>query len=141
MEKFRRETLQYAYDIYGRRLIVAISWLSGLWGRRITDFRCLAALFDLCIQQGSLDKAHARIRARVKAENPTTQIALVRIAVEERGKLALPAWRADCVSRRLGILDREPRTVRLNGKTVTRQHPRIYLVRNTRVTGAEQYLT
>ena len=107
-EVFRREMLRYAYDVYGRKLIVALSWLKGLWPGKIDSFPCLSALYDLCVQQGSLDKAHNAIRARVAAERPDTQTKLVHIAVEERGRTASAEWRADCISRRLGILYREP---------------------------------
>lgn len=138
---FRRVMLRYAYDVYGRKLIVALSWLKGLWPGRIDNFACLSALYDLCVQQGSLDKAHAAIRARVQREQPDTQVKLVHIAVEERGRTADPKWRADCISRRLGILYREPVPVRETGISAMRENLRVYLVRNVPVKGAEQYLT
>jgi len=141
VETFRRVMLRYAYDVYGRKLIVALSWLKGLWPGRIDNFACLSALYDLCVQQGSLDKAHAAIRARVQREQPDTQLKLVHIAVEERGRTADPAWRADCISRRLGLLYREPRPVREAGVSARRENLRVYLVRNVPVRGAEQYLT
>ena len=137
---FRHAMRQYAYDRYGRKLIVALSWLKGLWPGRIDDFRCLAALYDLCVQQGSLDKAHDRIRRRVTREQPADQIALVHIAVEERGNTARRQYRADCISRRLGILYREPRKVVIAGVSAERDNPRLYLVRGSRVKGAEKYL-
>lgn len=140
-ETLRREMLRYAYDVYGRKLIVALSWLKGLWPGKIDRFPCLNALYDLCVQQGSLDKAHAAIRSRVAREQPADQTALVRIAVEERGRMATPEWRADCISRRLGILYREPVTVRESGRTASRQNLRAYLVRDVAVKGAEKYLT
>jgi hypothetical protein len=140
-EVFRREMLRYAYDVYGRKLIVALSWLKGLWPGKIDSFPCLSALYDLCVQQGSLDKAHNAIRARVAAERPDTQTKLVHIAVEERGRTASAEWRADCISRRLGILYREPTTVNESGKRATRENLRVYLVRDVAVKGAEQYLT
>ena len=74
-------------------------------------------------------------------EQPADQTALVHIAVEERGRTASPEWRADCISRRLGILYREPVTVRESGKTAARQNLRVYLVRDVPVKGAEKYLT
>lgn len=137
---FYTETLQYAYDVYGRKLIAALSWLHGLNPIRIDNVRCLAALYDLCVQQGSLDKARDAIRARVDKEKPTDQFQLTRIAVEERGKTALPPWRADCVSRRLCILDREPVPITLNGKSAERVNPQLYLLRNAPVSRIEQYL-
>ena len=50
-------------------------------------------------------------------------------------------WRADCISRRLGILYREPVTVKESGTTAARQNLRVYLVRDVAVRGAEKYLT
>lgn len=138
---FRREMLRYAYDVYGRKLIVALSWLKGLWPGKIDSFPCLSALYDMCVQQGSLDKAHQAIRTRVARERPDNQLDLVRIAVEERGRTADPQWRADAISRRLGILYRQPVTVKEQGRTAARQNLRVYLVRDVPVKGAEQYLT
>ena len=138
---FRAETLRYAYDTYGRKLIVAVSWLRGLNPLRITNLRCLAALYDLCVQQGSLDKAHDAIRRRVRNEQPQDQFQLTRIAVEERGRKADAAWRADCVSRRLCILDREPVKVVDSGKSAERDNPNLYLLRNASVNQVEKYLT
>lgn len=137
---FRAETLSYAYDSYGRKLIAALSWLRGLKPIPIRNFRCLAALFDLCVQQGSLDRAHTEIRRRVAAENPLDDLGLVRIAVEERGRRANPEWRADAISRRLCILEREPVKVSQDGRTAQRDNRNLYLARNAPVNQLEKYL-
>ncbi|MGQ9860833.1 MAG: hypothetical protein ACUVSD_02330 [Thiobacillaceae bacterium] len=137
---FRGEMLRYAYDTYGRKLIVALSRLRGLSALRISNFRCLAALYDLCVQQGSLDRAHDVIRRRVQNERPGDEFALTRIAVEERGRRANPEWRADCISRRLGILEREPVKVAAAGVTAERDNPNLYLLRNAPVSQIERYL-
>lgn len=138
---FRAEMLRYAYDTYGRKLIVALSWLRGLSPLRISNMRCLAALYDLCVQQGSLDKAHDAIRRRVHNEPPQDQFQLTRIAVEERGRKASAEWRADCISRRLCILEREPVKVAESGQTAERDNPNLYLLRNAPVNQVEKYLT
>jgi hypothetical protein len=137
---FRAETLRYAYDTYGRKLIVALSWLNGVCPIRIRNFRCLAALYDLCVQQGSLDKAHDAIRRRIARENPRDEFHLTRIAVEERGRTASPQWRADCISRRLCILEREPVKVSEAGQTAERDNPNLFLLRNASVKQIESYL-
>ena len=62
-------------------------------------------------RRSPFDKAWEAIAARVAAERPSDQFALVAIAVEERGRKALPQWQADAVSRRLGILNGVPHTV------------------------------
>jgi len=139
--KFRRELLGYAYDVYGRKLIVALSWLHGLSDIRITNFRCLCALYDLCVQQGSLDKAHDAIRRRVAAEQPKDQFELTRIAVEERGRKASKQWRADCISRRLSILERRPVPWEEAGIKAERRNPNLYLVRHVGVKDVNKYLT
>lgn len=137
---FREETLKYAYDIYGRKLIAALSWLNGVKPIRIRNFRCLAALYDLCVQQGSLDKAHDAIRRRIAAEQPQDEFQLTRIAVEERGRKAGERWRADCISRRLCILERGPVRVEESGQVAERDNPNAWLLRNAPVTRMEQYL-
>jgi hypothetical protein len=133
--------LRYAYDTYGRKLIVALSWLRGLVPVRISNVRCLAALYDLCVQQGSLDKAHDAIRRRVQNEQSLDEFQLTRIAVEERGRKADPRWRADSISRRLCILEREPVKVADSGQTAERDNPNLYLLRNAPVSQIERYLT
>lgn len=137
---FRAEMLRYAYDTYGRKLIVALAWLRGLQPLRIGNFRCLAALYDLCVQQGSLDKAHDAIRRRVQREQPADEFQLTRIAVEERGRTASPEWRADCISRRLSILERDPVQVMEAGQSAQRDNPNLYLLRNAPVSQIEKYL-
>ena len=138
---FREETLRYAYDKYGRKLIVQLAWLRGLSPIRIDRFACLSALYDLCVQQGGLEKAHAAIRRRVNEERPSNQFELVHIAVEERGRKATERWRADCISRRLGILYRTPQKTTESGHTAYRDNPRLYLIRDVKVRGAERYLS
>jgi hypothetical protein len=138
---FRSEMLRYAYDTYGRKLIVALAWLKGVRPIAIRNFRCLAALYDLCVQQGSLDKAHHAIRRRIEREDPQDAFALTRIAVEERGRTASEQWRADCISRRLCILEREPVKVIEAGQTAQRDNPQLYLLRNAPVNQMERYLS
>ena len=86
------------------------------------------------MQQGSLDKAWDAITARVAAERPADQFALVAIAVEERGRKASPEWRADTVSRRLGILNGVPHTV----DDRQRANIHFYMLRDVRVTNVDR---
>ena len=132
--------LRYAYDKYGKLLMSALAFLNGLSPIKITNLRCLAALYDMGVQQGSLQKAYNAIRRRVTREQPTDEFALTRIVVEERAKTALPRWRADCMSRRLCILERQPVSIRLDGQTSRRINGSSYLLRNSPVKGLEKYL-
>lgn len=137
---FRHVMLVYAYDKYGKRVLSALSFLRGISPVRITGLRCLTALYDMCVQQGSLKKAAEEIRSRVFNEMPRDEFALTRIVVEERAKKASPRWRADCLSRRLSILEREPVRVSMNGQSSKRSNSGYYLLRNSPIKNLDDYL-
>ena len=137
---FRKVMLRYAYDKYGKLLMSALAFARGISPIRIDNLRCLAALYDMGVQQGSLHKAHSQIIRRVQTEKPQDQFALTRILVEERAKKASPRWRADCLSRRLSILERQPVSVTMNGQQSRRSNPCSYLLRNCPVRSLENYL-
>lgn len=112
VRRFRAIMVEEALRQYGAKTLAAIDYLQSLVpGVVIDHLRCVCALYDLVIQQGGLGKAKDRIKRRVREEQPRDQFHLVRIAVEERGRTAASPWRADCVSRRLGILNGVPVTV------------------------------
>lgn len=137
---FQKVMLRYAYDKYGKLLMASLAFARGISTIRIDNLRCLAALYDMGVQQGSLHKAHTQIRRRVQQEKPEDQFALTRILVEERAKKASPRWRADCLSRRLCILERQPVSVSLDGQQSRRENPCSYLLRNCPVRSLENYL-
>ncbi|PVV17855.1 MAG: hypothetical protein B6D79_16410 [gamma proteobacterium symbiont of Ctena orbiculata] len=137
---FRQVMLRYAYDKYGKLLMSALAFLHGVSPVKIRNLRCLAALYDMGVQQGSLKKAYTAIKRRVAREQPEDEFALTRIAVEERAKKASPRWRADCLSRRLCILERQPVSVTLNGQRARRSNRSSYLLRDSGVKGLDRYL-
>ncbi len=138
VEQFRAIMVEQALRKYGRRLLEAVKYLQGLKpGVEIDHLRCLCSLYDLVIQQGSLNRARQAIETRVKQENPQDQFELVGIAVEERGRKANPRWRADCVSRRLGILHGVPETVEGH----QRANIYFYMLRDVRIRGAQALMT
>ena len=120
---------------YGGRMARAIKKLQQLRPDiEIDHLRCMCSLYDLVVQQGSLDKAWDAIAQRVARENPQDQFALTHIAVEERGRRAAQQWQADAVSRRLGILKGVPETV----DDRQRANINFYMLRNVRVVGAAE---
>jgi hypothetical protein len=137
---FRRIMLLYAYDKYGKRVLSTLSFLRGISPVEISNLRCLAALYDMCVQQGSLKKAAGEIRIRVFNEMPGDEFTLTRIVVEERAKKASSRWRADCLSRRLSILEREPVPVSMDGHKSKRSNPGYYLLRNSPIKDLDEYL-
>ena len=135
---FRAAMVEEALRAYGARLLDCVRYLQRLVPEiQIDHLRCFCSLYDLVIQQGSLDKAHQEIEARVRQARPGNQFDLVRIAVEERGRTAAPQWRADCVSRRLGILNGVPETV--DGHQ--RANLSFFLLRDVRIRGARELMT
>jgi len=110
--RFREIMVETILHDYGARTARAINALQRLRPEiRIDHLRCICSLYDLVVQQGSLDKAWSTIEARVTRENPQNQFELTHIAVEERGRRAAQQWQADAISRRLGILKGVPETV------------------------------
>ena len=135
VSRFREIMVESILSEYGGKVARALSLLRRLRPDiEIDHLRCFCALYDLVVQQGSLDKALPGIQARIDAERPTNQFELVQIAVEERGRVASPAWRADAESRRVGILKGVPYTV------AERQRANIYfyMLRDVHVSGMER---
>jgi hypothetical protein len=137
---FRKEMVAFSKELYGGKLRRALKWLQTVWPQPITDLRCFCALFDLCTQQGSLDKAHSQIETRMVQEKPKKQREVVQIAVEERARMADPPWRAASISRRLGILYGAPVSATESGKTAQTDNPYFSLLPEMEVQGAKQFL-
>jgi hypothetical protein len=128
--RFREIMVETILHDYGARMARAFSALQRLRPDiRIDHLRCICSLYDLVVQQGSLDKAWPMIEARVARENPRNQFELTHIAVEERGRRAAQQWQADAISRRLGILKGVPETV----DDRQRANINFYMLRDVRV--------
>jgi hypothetical protein len=134
---FREITAESILSDYGGKAARAVRALERLRPDiKVDRLRCICALYDLVVQQGSLDKAWSEIEQRVATERPSNQLDLVRIAVEERGRKALPQWQADAVSRRVGILKGVPFTV----DDRQRANIHFYMLRDVRVTNVDRLL-
>jgi hypothetical protein len=136
--RFREIMVETILHDYGARTARAINALQRLRPDiGIDHLRCICSLYDLVVQQGSLDKAWPMIEARVTRENPQDQFALTQIAVEERGRRASAPWQADAISRRVGILEGVPHTV----DDRQRANINFYMLRDVRVTGTAALLS
>ena len=134
--RFREIMVEQIYETYGAGLKRAITYLNKVRPDiRIDHLRCICSLWDLCIQQGSVDYVTDKvdvpkaIAARVSRENPKDQFELVRIAVEERANVATSKFVDDCKSRRLGLLNGVPTTVGVK----QRSNVNFYLLRDVRL--------
>jgi len=138
---FRVIMVESVLESYGGKLKKALAYLRDVKDIPIDHLRCICSLYDLVIQQGSLARADAEIRARVATEDPQDQFDLVRIAVEERGRKANKRWRADCMSRRVGILEGKPVVVRESEIETQRANLKFYMLRDVQVDEGEQIPT
>ncbi len=139
VERFRAIMVEEILRKYGRQVLEDVRFLRGLAPDVTIDhLRCLCALYDVAIQLGGLGRAKDEIRARVERERPADQFALVRAAVEERGRKASQQWRADCISRRVGVLTGVPQTVSESGETAQRANICFYMLRDVRIRGAAE---
>ena len=93
VDRFRAIMVERILSDYGGKMLRALKQLQTLKPVvQIDHLRCICSLYDLVVQQGSLDKAWDAITERVGRENPQDQFALMRIAVEERGRKASAEW-------------------------------------------------
>jgi len=92
------------------------------------ELQSYCAFYDLAVQQNNLHPAISQIKARYESEKPTTQRGLVKIALEERARKALPQYVSDCMSRRLGILQQSSFASTENGITRRRTNANFELI-------------
>lgn len=121
---------QYAAQQYHPKVLATVTSLRnmcpGQFGK--LEFRSYAALFDLCVQQGSIQKALNQIQSGIKTAKPTSQLDVMKIVVVERGLTASSAWASDCISRRMGILLGYSYKSSHNGKERERRNPQLSLI-------------
>lgn len=138
IEAFKSIMVSEALRKYGERALKEIAYLENLSeGISITGLREVCSIYDLVIQQGGLSRAKSAIEQRVLEEPPGNETQLVQIAVEERGKTAKAEYRADCISRRLGILNGQP--VLVGNRERTNQN--FYLLRKVKIKDPESART
>jgi hypothetical protein len=138
VDLYREIMVESVLTDYGGKMARALRALQRLKPELgIDHLRCICSLYDLVVQQGSLDTAWSAIQERVRRENPPDQFRLTQLAVEERGRKAAPQWRADAVSRRVGILKGVPETV----GDRQRANINFYMLRDVRVKNAGELLS
>ncbi len=141
VERFRAIMVEQILRKYGRIVLDDVRFLQQLRPDIVIDhLRCLCSLYDAAIQQGGLRKAADEIRRQTDRKRPGDQFELVRLAVEARGRLASQRWRADCISRRVGILEGVPQTITDSGETTQRANINFFMLRDVRVTEAAEIL-
>ncbi len=133
-EAFKAVMVTEALRVYGAKALKEVNYLQSLVDDvSISHLRCICAIYDLVIQQGSLSKAKRNIEEQVALTKPSNERELVEIALVERGKKARREYRSDCISRRLGILYGRP--VAVEGRERANTH--FYLLRNVQVSDPE----
>ncbi|MFV0325858.1 MAG: hypothetical protein ACK5LF_16005, partial [Bacteroides xylanisolvens] len=134
IDEFQEIQLQ-AVEIYDNTAIDIINWMKNKYPDLMNDVELttFVALHDLAIQQGSISKAKKAIDERCKTNPPRTQKEFIQIIAEERGATAVPKYRADCISRRLGILNQKATEITHSGYTAKRANKNFNLIKDVYV--------
>lgn len=129
---FQQIQYQTAVDDYHAKSMKVVAHLRDLnatmW--KSVMAKSYLAIFDLCVQQGGLDKGNCMqaIQAQVTAQQPATQDDMLKIAATERARLGVAKYMADAMSRRFGILAGGAVAVTQNGVTAKRDNSQFSLV-------------
>ncbi|KLJ01983.1 hypothetical protein WQ56_03805 [Luteimonas sp. FCS-9] len=117
---------------YHENVVTAIGMMRGIAPDLMQEIHVgtYAALYDLCVQQGTIDKGGslASIRQRYATERPATQTDFLKIVVQERARTANSRWRADAMSRRMGIIQRSAYAASESGHSANRSNVNFQLL-------------
>lgn len=117
---------------YHENVVKAITLMRGIAPDLMQEVHVgtYAALYDLSVQQGTIDKSGslAAARKRYGDERPSTQAKFLEIIVQERARTANSRWRADAMSRRMGIIQREPYSASESGYSAKRSNANFKLL-------------
>lgn len=117
---------------YHENVVQAITLMRGVAPELMHEVHVgtYAALYDLCVQQGTIDKggSFAAARQRYATERPGSQLKFLEIIVQERARTASSRWRADAMSRRMGIIQRSPYSASESGYSARRANANFNLL-------------
>ena len=130
IREFQEIQIEHA-DKYIKTAINIIRWMRGINPSVMekVEFKTFAAMVDLSIQQGGIDKVKDIIKAKSLSSPPNTQYEFAKLVVEERGSTASARWRADCISRRLGILNKKTTSYSHSGYVAKRDNSKFSLIK------------
>jgi hypothetical protein len=130
VEAFNKIQFDSAINDYNPTVEKNIKWLRTFAPALMAkvEFRTYAALFDCAIQQGGLSRAADEIKAKADRDKPKTQFDLMTMAFTERANKAVEESRADCMSRRLSILNGKMLSFTVCGVTRKRENSQYGIV-------------
>ncbi|MCY1344743.1 hypothetical protein D9M69_307850 [compost metagenome] len=126
VEQFKAIQLKHAAK-YHDNVLKCISLMREIASQHMTSvqLRTYVALYDLCVQQNDLTKAKQDIIAGYPSSNVSNQHELLIYVCKKRAERAASAWVADCLSRRMGIIQGSTYTATANGLTSSRVNPNL----------------
>ena len=130
IDKFKQIQVDDAINWYNPIVVKDIKYLRTLAPKLMAtvEFRSYAAMFDCAIQQGGIRSVSAKIKEKVDSDKPATQFALMEIALGVRARAANDKWVADCLSRRMGILNGKALSFTEHGVTANRPNSQYGIV-------------
>lgn len=91
------------------------------------------ALYDLCVQQNNLYRAKDVIQSEFPSQLLSTQKDLLKFVCIKRAELARDDYVSDCLSRRLGIIQKSTYTATAHGITKSRANANYGLIKEGHV--------
>lgn len=130
VKEFQQVQIDYSEKIIGYAKKI-ISWMKKQKPELMkkVELVTFVALVDLAVQQNSINKAIPQITNQLRYKNPTSQKEFLEIVVYERGATANSKYRADAISRRMGIINKKETTITHSDKTATRTNTNFNLIK------------
>lgn len=129
VEEFQELQLE-GVESYDNQALKIIEWMRSVQPNIMQNIELatFVALHDLVVQQWSITNAKDAILAKCNSNPPQNQDEFIRIVVKERGATASSPFRADCISRRLGILNKQATKITHSGYTSERTNVNFNLI-------------
>lgn len=126
VERFKAIQLKHAAK-YHDNVLTCISLMREISPQHMAsvELRTYVALYDLCVQQNNLTKAKQDIIDGYPSSNVTNQHELLIYVCKKRAERAASVWVADCLSRRIGIIQGSTYTATANGLASSRVNPNL----------------
>ncbi|GFO62083.1 hypothetical protein M1B72_00925 [Geomonas paludis] len=130
VDEFNKIQAHEAISAFHPAVMQKIKALRALYPREFLDIevRTYVALYDLSVQQYSLGQVLENINKYFGKRGSKSQNEIMRAVVIERGRTARKQYRADCISRRMGILTAASFQSNESGYDVERKNPKLSLL-------------
>lgn len=129
VEKFKEIQLKFAAN-YHNNVMSCINLMREISPQLMEKIELVTyvALYDLCVQQNNLNRAKDEIQSNLHNQELSTQRDILRYVCIKRAHTARSEYVSDCLSRRLGIIQKSTHTATAHGITKSRANANFGLI-------------